>query len=834
MKEKIKKILSNYYFLAFFLGALAYYMFLSYSQMAGGKYILPDGDTLDGVIPSYMTFYDNLLNGKSIAYSWTTDLGINSYINLAGMMVFNVAMPFYLIFHNFDYAWVTVVILIVKAGLTSWSFYLYMDKIWNVKGIRNLIFSVCYSMCAFWVVYVPAILHFADAIYMLPFILYLVSRYADGGKFRLLCISYLYIFLNFYYSAYIIGFFSLFYMILYMLFFNKYTLKTIIKKLILFGVFVIITAGLTAVILYPTAYFIITKYSEDALSISEAMKVNIMDIYNQLFIGQVCGYYTVYPYIYCGLPVLLLFPLYFINKKISRGEKMIFTLLLVLMVISCFVLPLYLFWHCFDAPDGDPYRYSFIISFLLCVIACRESIYIKDIKKKTLIIIILLNMAIYILCKYVQPLYQMEYLSYPKNTWKYLLINTGFMTGYFVWVLLYEKCREQIKNKTGMELLLVFIVVAELVVNGYSGYYKDPSLYPHNNEDTYKLWNDTVNEALEYINTDKEGFYRISSTDDYITNAPLYFNYNGISSFTNMENYEVRKALENLGVLTSPKDIFCNGLTDFTKMLLAVRYNIKNVGFGYHRDYVTDFDQHAKVEENPYNLSLGFLIDKDVIDFTFEGRNQFENINSLASCITGKDYRLFDRIVDGIDVKEAGILVMQDDEENFALMLDPNAEDKYGFLFFTVPYDDRDAFIQFDYGYSVFDNKAPIICDGYTGVFNKYERVTGSFIKQMYRLDDGFEVALFMTEGLYTMYESPENIYFYYYNKDEMSNVYNDLKDNQMTVREYGNGYVYGNITVSDDDKVLFTSIPYDEGWEIWVNGVKTFFQMFSTRTIKS
>ena len=35
-----KKFAKNFYLLSFIMGALAYYMFLSYSQMAGGKYIV--------------------------------------------------------------------------------------------------------------------------------------------------------------------------------------------------------------------------------------------------------------------------------------------------------------------------------------------------------------------------------------------------------------------------------------------------------------------------------------------------------------------------------------------------------------------------------------------------------------------------------------------------------------------------------------------------------------------------------------------------------------------------------------------------------------------------
>lgn len=820
MKKLLKKYFYNYYFLSFVLGALAYYLFLAYSQMAGGKYILLEGDTLNGTVPTIMTMCDNILHGKGISYTWSMGLGINSYINLAGISFFNVSTLFYLLLNNVDYTITTIIVLVLKAGITSLFFYIYMDKIWNVKGVKCIIFAVCYAMCAYWVVYIPAMLAYADAIYMLPVILYLISEYASNGKYKLMCLAYLYLFLNFYYTGYIVGFFSLFYLILYMCFINRYTIVTILKKLFLFGACIVLTAGITAIILYPAAYFIMTKYAADASQLSEAMEINILDIYNQLFIGQVCGYYTSYPYIYCGLPALLLCPLYFINKKINKNEKLVFAILLSIMIVSCIILPLYLFWHCMDAPDGDPYRFSFIISFIMCVIAAKTSDYLFEIKKEVLFIAVLINVAVYIACMYIQPIYQKEFRSYPSNNWLYFMINAGLMLAYLAWVFLYRKNCENSINQKAFKMIIVLLVMAELIVNARSGYYKEANLYPKNNEDTYRLWKDTVSEAVNEI-SDDESFYRISSENDYIINAPLFFNYNGISTFTNMENYEVRKAVENLGLLTSPKDIFCNGLTDFTRMILAVGYEIKNVGFGFHNDYVTDFDQHAEVIKNDYKLSLGFLVNEGIIDFEFPGRNQFDNINAIAECMTGEKHLIYDLNVQSLQIKEEGIRVVDNGNGVFSFVLDTE-DDSGGMLVFMLPYDSRDAYIQFDYGWSAYDKKSPIICDAITGVFNEYERLSGSFIKQLTRLDDGFEIAIFTTKGFYTDVVAPINTNIAFYNKDEFIKVYNKLCGSQLIVDRYDNGYVHGTIDVIDDNKVLFTSIPYDEGWEVYVNGEKT------------
>ncbi len=87
---------------------------------------------------------------------------------------------------------------------------------------------------------------------------------------------------------------------------------------------------------------------------------------------------------------------------------------------------------------------------------------------------------------------------------------------------------------------------------------------------------------------------------------------------------------------------------------------------------------------------------------------------------------------------------------------------------------------------------------------------------------DAYYIGILMENGVYNNIFAPNNIYCAYYNYDEFLKVYDALKDGQMEVLDYGNGWVDGHIDVNEDGKVLFTSIPYDEGWEIKVNGVKT------------
>ena len=60
---------------------------------------------------------------------------------------------------------------------------------------------------------------------------------------------------------------------------------------------------------------------------------------------------------------------------------------------------------------------------------------------------------------------------------------------------------------------------------------------------------------------------------------------------------------------------------------------------------------------------------------------------------------------------------------------------------------------------------------------------------------------------------------FYSCNMDNFTKIYNNLSKNIIQNTEYRDGYIKGNITVNEEKTLLYTSIPYDEGWKIKVDG---------------
>lgn len=56
--------------------------------------------------------------------------------------------------------------------------------------------------------------------------------------------------------------------------------------------------------------------------------------------------------------------------------------------------------------------------------------------------------------------------------------------------------------------------------------------------------------------------------------------------------------------------------------------------------------------------------------------------------------------------------------------------------------------------------------------------------------------------------------------EDKLKDIYNNLRKNQIEYTYYNDNHIIGNINV-DKDQLIFTSIPYDKDWEVYIDNKK-------------
>ena len=62
------------------------------------------------------------------------------------------------------------------------------------------------------------------------------------------------------------------------------------------------------------------------------------------------------------------------------------------------------------------------------------------------------------------------------------------------------------------------------------------------------------------------------------------------------------------------------------------------------------------------------------------------------------------------------------------------------------------------------------------------------------------------------------NVQFYYVDLNALETVTAKLKSNPARIHAFRNGYVEMDVNATNN-QTLFTSIPFDKGWKIYVNG---------------
>ena len=100
---------------------------------------------------------------------------------------------------------------------------------------------------------------------------------------------------------------------------------------------------------------------------------------------------------------------------------------------------------------------------------------------------------------------------------------------------------------------------------------------------------------------------------------------------------------------------------------------------------------------------------------------------------------------------------------------------------------------------------------------------------------DEVRVELRFNDG--DLYISRASQYFFYYiDYTALDRAFSQLESASMYVEEHGNDYLKGTIDIPEGQELIFTSIPYDEGWHVYVDGeqvelVKTLGSLLAVET---
>lgn len=759
--------------------------------------------------PFYCDFQDKLQSGSSLLFSWGTGLGTN-YVAL---IAYYLASPL-----NFLLAFIpavalreaVTVFLLIRIGCAGMFFAIFLRSLFKRNDFSIVFFSVLYALCAFVMGYYWNIIWF-DAFALLPLVVLGTVSLVTRGKYKLFVVSLALTMLVNYY----IGFFSCIFTAI--VFFGvcisiKIGWKNFFKKLGVIIGFSALALGISAILIVPA--YLALQHTHSAQNVLPDFTTLYDWKYKDVltYLSDILGNTVAYaaptdkeglPNIYCGFICVILSALFIRSKKISVRDKVYCIIVLVFLLYCCiFKLPNFIM-HGMHLPNMLPYRFAYLISFVLIVMAYRAFLTLKDINYADIIAMGITG-AIIIVFAQIGPQSQTAVTA-----------SIALLVTYLALFVLYKlKVFPQAVMTIGIFALILVEMCGSAFIGVQTVRVTDRNAYPDQATAFESLKNNI--EA-----NDSEKFYRMEEQHYYSINDPTLYGYSGASLFSSTVNESITNYVSGLGLIgwDAGNRYYYAETSPLTNAFLDIKYIIGRRTTAKDTDdwQLLESQDYANSYKNNSYLSLGFMTKSDMKDFNYgydktglPSINPFDTQNNLFTKATGINDDVYTLLP---TASEAHTSVTTTATGNNSYNYDvPSGSSGTLSFNYTIPSDGT------YYVYTDINNGDNITISG-AGSTDSYE------VKRPYIISAGkftagqtLNVSCALNAGTTT---GVANIYVGMLNRTTYDQGINMLKEGLYNIEEFNTDSMKGTITAKEDG-IMYTSIPNEPGWKAYVDGVET------------
>lgn len=809
------------YFIAFFIPAIL--LFGAYAAFG----VHPFGDMsvlvldLNGQYVYYFEHLRDVLHGSGSPFiSWSRNLTGET----VGMFAYYLASPFTLIPMLLPRSVMTESLLIMqlcKVGTASVTFNYYLR---HSKGCRNstaMLFGLLYSLMGYMIVQLMNPM-WLDGLIYLPLIIYGIEKMIDDGGWLRFIIPLALMYMAHFYIGWMITFFSVIYFLYYYFAGQKnykLSVKSFFKSGLKFGLGGIIAAASASWVLIPLYYSLkLGKFEFSTPSYELKTQFDFIDFFKNLLpnVYDTCRPEGS-PVVYCGVLTIILLPLFFLNEKIRFRQKMGLGAVLMTILLSMYLSTVDLAWHGFQVPNWLPYRYSFTFSFILLVMAAMTFERLSGITLKEI------GCVCVGLCIYAFYIGRQDFdgVTLLLTVW-----YTVIFTVIYSIILRFVKLSDR-KRRSVLTFIIGIFVIGELFGTSLSTMEAINSDVVYSKYSSYNryitLGRDTVKKILQNDSFD-DGVYRIEKNHHRTVNDAMAFGSYGISHSSSTLNSAPIQFLRKLGFSYGGHYTKYKGSTYVSDAILGIKYVMEKgdaeddiIPTNKHYDDLLLTNRDEKdiwaVYENPNALPIAFMADSSVLDVVLEKDNPFANQNNLLSHLVSDEYTEYFKQI------------------SVSKTLPENAkQSSYGaHIKYTPIVEGENSHIEFII-------KAPTEDMIYMYLPSNYERKVNLWLNKDF-LDYYFEGGNMVIQTLGKFEENEEislivtitedkkevlfkDKLFYYLDEDKFKEAVSTLREHPLNISDFSEDHIKGTIT-ADKDGVMFTTISWEPGWTVKVDGQK-------------
>ena len=678
--------------------------------------------------------YTGASSDNSLLFSWSRSMGGNAL----GLYAYYSAGLFGFLTCLFPISKIYLGVLLLELlgiGLCGLSFMVYLEFGLAKKKTQPiyLVFSTCYAMMSYFIVYAGCYMWLVGGIF-LPLVLLGIEKILEGKKGLVLYLSLVAAMINNYYTAYMVCIFSVLYFILRVVTVNDWKKGEIgqclrrsgkcLAKYAFNGIFATLTA---LPILLPVYLDLTSGKLSGAGSDVDGTNFIFSRVFNKLLPGQVDTITTVgqeegaLPSIFAGTLMLVMAVLFFLQFKRKLKEKICAGIILVILFVSLWSRKIDAIWHGFQTPNWFPYRYAFIVGFFIVFLA--------------------------------------------------------FMT-FRLW-------DENVKKipKVVPYLALAFCCI-ELVYNAKVCVNINGEHFGYMTTDELQTFLTETKPLVDQVKDEDDGLYRMSQDYQFSMNDSMLLGYNGTMHYSSTYHAGINTLTPRIGLA---QGWFWNswyGSTPVTDALFGVKYKlVKHALPSWYSQMNNSGDVNLYL--TPSSLSFAYAADSKCKDIEALEADVFTNQNRVLSAVVGKERKYFSSI-DYARMDGEGVTTLE--------FVAPDDKPVY---IYARPEELSGGEIYVNGEYVEDCYMSEHVCATYLGSFTPGEKVSVEIRCEWTGLAEGYISSL---------------------DTSLVEQDINTLMLSELDIEKHAGSTLTGNVTMPEG-KTMVTSIPYDKGYSIKVDG---------------
>lgn len=736
--------------------------------------------------PMLGELWDRITGGSNLIYSFNMGLGLPLFRNFFNYLSspFNILL---FLFNRNNLLTSYSIIIGLKVVVSSLTMCYFLSKKVDNKYLA-IPLSLLYTFCAYFGAYYWNIM-WLDGLVMLPLITLSIEKLIEKDTSLLYIFSLAIMLFANYFIGYMICIFSLLYFITYLIIkTDKLDNVIIFKKCMLFVISSLLAGGLCAFFLIPLFEGLHTiSATKDTIPFSQYYAFSFKDfIFNHLSgVGSSVfkSDITNAPNISVGIIPVILVGFFVVNSKINLKTKICYMLLLIFMFLSFIFAPLDFVWHAFHVPNDLPYRYSFIYSFIIILISAISLNKIKDVKKW-------LGTIIYVLT--IIFIYLTKELTFLNITREMITLNYALASIFYIGFMLNRF------NKLKYPIICIITIscMGEIAYTINNNWHIDQNIM-----NFYSDYAETK-DLLENVKSNDENFYRIERDSMLTFNDPSWYNYYGMTTFSSMEYESNALLLHSLGSPSNEiNSFYYKNNTPIYNTLFALNYIISNTELNNYDKFINGTD--SSVYRSIYKGNLMYAVNNDIKNYVSD-YSPFVNQNNLIESMTNVS-----DVLTPMNILKSQTVFEDDEHRIIKYYIKNNFDNIYiysnNYDIDFILFNDKFYYQGNDYEYA----------DEYVDNIWQYVDYNENFIISD-KLNDNL-IEIYVGYNYFGDDFDEKGFDIYQIDYDKWNSAYKILNNDILKIVKFEENEIIVSTSLNDN-KSIYSSIPYDKGWKVYVD----------------